>query len=708
MAVVARPPFFAKPRPLGLAAHASIYVVGLSLCMAVVCVATMIAGFNAVTTQDSRRLGMNSIAQASNLIARRLAQGDGPALSRAASSMASPHDIAEVAIYDADCRLLARGGLAAAAARDGAVRAVCDGAPAAHAVAGDIVWSIARIEHEGRRVGAMSVAVSRARVAAGAFERIQPLFLFFVAFMALAIPLTVLVVRRRAQPLAQLTAFAERVTQDGLGGQVDIKTGDEFERLADAFNQMMTRLDASMKRVQRLAFVDSATNLPNGEHFTRALTTLLTRPRAPESCAAVLIVDLDRLRRLLETLGEAAAQDLVTHVAERMRQSLRAVDRVVRMGAAKDSPALLACLRPHEFAVLADAFAGEEDVARFAQLLAASINQPFDWRDLKLTLDCCVGAAIAHRDGHDADALTRHARLAVSAARTHNKGARVFTSAMDREAKTRLALEQEMRAALERGEFNAFFQPKINMATGRIEGAEALARWVRPDRTIVGPAQFIPAAEESGLIGQVADLVMREACWKAAAWAREGLPIQVAVNVSPLQFKDERFPEHVIRILENAGLPAFCLELEITEGIAVEDPERALRMIEPLRQRGVRFAIDDFGCGHSSLAALTRLPFDVLKIDRQFIAGLEKDRHAAAIIETILAMAATLDMQVVAEGIEREQDAEFLRRRGCRYAQGYLYGAAEPAAQFAERLRAQRTSVLAREEGAPARQRLSA
>jgi EAL domain-containing protein (putative c-di-GMP-specific phosphodiesterase class I) len=161
-----------------------------------------------------------------------------------------------------------------------------------------------------------------------------------------------------------------------------------------------------------------------------------------------------------------------------------------------------------------------------------------------------------------------------------------------------------------------------------------------------------------------------------------------------MQFRDERFPDHVLRILDEAGLPAFCLELEITESIAVEDPERVLQMIEPLRQRGVRLAIDDFGCGHSSLATLTRLPFDVLKIDKEFVVGLEKDRAAPAIIETILAMAATLDMQVVAEGIEREKDAEFLRRRGCRHGQGYLYGAAMPGAEFAEKLRAQRPSVL--------------
>jgi EAL domain-containing protein (putative c-di-GMP-specific phosphodiesterase class I) len=355
---------------------------------------------------------------------------------------------------------------------------------------------------------------------------------------------------------------------------------------------------------------------------------------------------------------------------------------------------MIARLRSHEFALIAPSFADEEDAMRFAQMVTGAVNQPFDWRELKLSLDCAAGAVIAPRDGRDPDTLTRNARLALASARGHGNMVRFFTSSMDREAVSRFTLEKDMRVALERGEFRAFFQPKIELATGRIVGAEALARWVRPDKTIVSPGLFVPAAEESGLIAQVGDAIMREACWNAAAWAREGLPIQVAVNVSPLQFRDERFPQHVIRILEEAAMPAFCLELEVTESVVMENPEQAMRMIEPLRARGVRFAIDDFGCGHSSLASLTRLPFDVLKIDQQFVLGLQKDRHAPAIVETILAMAATLDMHVVAEGIEREKDAEFLRRRGCGYGQGFLYGAAEPAGEFGERLRRERRPAL--------------
>ncbi|MGE3248737.1 MAG: putative bifunctional diguanylate cyclase/phosphodiesterase [Hyphomonadaceae bacterium] len=694
-------PFGWKPRPLGLAGRASLYVALLVLSMAVVCVGTVVTAFRVDTAQHARRLAFDMAGLSGSLVAQRIATHDFAALERAVARMASPRHVTHASVHDLQGRTIAQAGAPATPMQARAVRDSLAQQMQGSVVTNDTVWTATPVRINDRVVGAVSVGVSRGELEAQNFPALAPFFLFFIAFVLVAAPLTVMVVRKRAQPLGELTAFAERISEKGLsGGQIDIRTGDEFEKLASAFNQMVARLEASMRRIQKLAYLDAATQLANQERFSRALKEYLARPEGAHGIGAVIVLDLDRLRRLLETLGESAAQDLLTRVAERLRVAVRNVDRMVRVQGAGDNPSLLARLRAHEFAVLAPSFAHEDEVARFAQMLASSINQPFDWRDLKLTLDCSVGAALAPRDGRDGDTLTRNARLALAAACTQNTPVKFFTKAMDREATSRLTLEQEMRAALERGEFRAFFQPKINLATGRVEGAEALARWVRPDNTIVSPAQFIPAAEETGLIGQLADAVMREACWKAAGWAREGFPVQVAVNVSPLQFRDERFPEHVIRILEHAGLPAFCLELEITESVAMENPEQALRMIEPLRQRGVRFAIDDFGCGHSSLAALTQLPFDVLKIDRQFVAGLEKDRHAPAIIETILAMAATLDMQVVAEGIEREPDAEFLRRRGCRYGQGFLYGAAEPAATFGERLRAERQPALMRDEDA--------
>jgi EAL domain-containing protein (putative c-di-GMP-specific phosphodiesterase class I) len=309
--------------------------------------------------------------------------------------------------------------------------------------------------------------------------------------------------------------------------------------------------------------------------------------------------------------------------------------------------------------------------------------------------------AMAPRDGRDADSVIRHARMALGAAQTAPARLKVFTPSLDREAVARITLEREMRGALERNEFRAYFQPKINLATGRIEACEALARWIRPDRTIISPGRFIPVAEESGLIGALSDAIMREACWKAAAWARAGRPAKVAVNVSALQFRADKFADQVLRIVHHAGLAPSQLELEITESVVMEDPDRALHVIRPLKDAGVRLAIDDFGCGHSSLAALSKLPFDVIKIDQQFIRALERgDPQSAAIVEMILALARTLNMEVVAEGVERREDVEFVAARGCHWVQGFLFGAAVSAPEFGEMLRRQAGEEIEAEDAA--------
>jgi EAL domain-containing protein (putative c-di-GMP-specific phosphodiesterase class I) len=380
---------------------------------------------------------------------------------------------------------------------------------------------------------------------------------------------------------------------------------------------------------------------------------------------------------------------------------VRTVDRVVRITARRERSAIPARLARSEFGVFLPDIAGPADAARFAQHLNAALDQPFDWRGHKLTVGACCGVAIAPRDGRDADTTIRHARMAMAAAPSAPARVKVYTQSLDREAVARLTLEREMRGALERNEFRAYFQPKISLGNGKIEACEALARWIRPDRTIISPGRFIPVAEESGLIGVLSDAIMREACWKAASWARAGYPIKVAVNVSALQFRSERFAENVLRVVSHAGLAPSNLELEITESVMMADPDRALRIVKPLRDAGVRLAIDDFGCGHSSLAALSKLPFDVIKIDQQFIRALERgDPRSAGIVEAILAFARSMNMEVVAEGVERREDMEFVAARGCHWIQGFLFGAAVSAPEFAELLRRQAGEEIGAEDAA--------
>jgi predicted signal transduction protein with EAL and GGDEF domain len=300
------------------------------------------------------------------------------------------------------------------------------------------------------------------------------------------------------------------------------RTGDEFETLANAFNNMTGRLDASMRQIQEIAFVDPVTRLPNQDRFIREVDYFILQnqtgqsdgggrgdgahaPAAPDANAG------SRCRARvscawLRTVSSRRCARLIASCACARRASVRPPAR----------------LSVSEFGVLAPDLASPPDAARFAQHLNAALDQPFEWRGHKLTLGACCGVALAPRDGRDADAAIRHARMAMAAAHTAPARVKVYTQSLDREAVARLTLEREMRGALERNEFRAYFQPKINLKTGRIEACEALARWIRPDRTIISPGRFIPVAEESGLIGALSDAIMREACWKAAAWARAG------------------------------------------------------------------------------------------------------------------------------------------------------------------------------------------
>jgi len=539
----------------------------------------------------------------------------------------------------------------------------------------DVLAATAPGEH-----GRVYMAATRQSLLKGYTGSAHILAAFLFGLGAFAALIAFFMGRSIAAPLRRLSAMADALGEQKPGEPIEVKTGDELEALAGAFNRMSERVHGAMRKLQRMAYSDVATGLPNHERFTRDVTDVLQTRK--HEIGALFVVRLDRLERIIDAIGQDAGDELLTRIVSRLAQSVKAIDRMVRTEVCADRPSQLARLRGGDFGVLAPKLRGAEDAARYAQLLASALNQPFDWRDNKLVLGAVIGAALLPQDGPDADSAIRHAMLAMAAAKADTGRMKFFTKALDREANAQLAFEREMRAALDRNEFKAFFQPKIDLMSGRVVGAEALARWIKPDRTMVSPGRFIPAAEENGLIGAISEIILRDACWKAAAWAREGFPLSVAINISPLQFADERFTDKVLRAMAEAGVSPNRVELEITESVALENPDRALRLLEPLRAEGVKISLDDFGCGHSSLASLTRLPFDIIKIDQQFVRALAKDRHAPAIIEMILAMAAALDYTVVAEGIETEPEAEFLRRRGCQIGQGFLYGAAMPAPEF--------------------------
>jgi EAL domain-containing protein (putative c-di-GMP-specific phosphodiesterase class I) len=303
-----------------------------------------------------------------------------------------------------------------------------------------------------------------------------------------------------------------------------------------------------------------------------------------------------------------------------------------------------------------------------------AVRRPFEISGHQVFLGLSVGAAVFPRDGSDPETLLRHADLAMAAAKKAGGNAcEFFESAMNQSAFERLVLENELREAVREDQLVVFYQPKIGMTDGSLAGVEALVRWQHPTAGLLSPGAFIEAAEECGLIGEIGDWVLRRACQEASDLMAKGHTVPVAVNVSAMQFESETFSDTVLEALQDSGLPPEMLELELTESTAMRDPERVIQQIEPLREMGVTFAIDDFGTGHSSLSYLTRMPFDVFKIDQTFVREMSNDDHARVVVETILALAKSLKLKTVAEGVETAEQYAQLRSLGATLAQGYLF-----------------------------------
>lgn len=501
-----------------------------------------------------------------------------------------------------------------------------------------------------------------------------------IGFTTLALVLVAArAIRGALQPLETLAENTER-----LSGEAPSTDSDEISRLACAIAMIAARLESAARQA-RAALVDQATRIPNQDWLLHEVNTFIAEAR-PDDSGAVIVIELERLPRLTQTLAPDLARELLRAVAAQALKSVRVLDHNLRSGA---QPAVVARISDSEFGIFAAGLSARA-AGHYAAHLSALLRKPIELRDSTFSLEARSGAVIAPRDGLHAEICIRHARLALASARAAQASARVFSPAMDREVAQRMTLEREMRHGLENKEFRAFFQPKISFTSGKIEGCEALARWIRPDRTMISPARFIPLAEECGLIGALSDAILSEACWSAASWAHAGFVMKVAVNISALQFRDDSFAARVLDIVSESGLSPHQLELEITESVLMEEPERALRAIRPLREAGIRFAIDDFGCGHSSLAALSQLPFDVIKIDQQFVRSIGRgDTQATAIAEMIIALGQALKLEIVAEGVERLEQAEFMAGKGCHLAQGFLYGAASPEQEFVDLLRRQ-------------------
>jgi len=534
---------------------------------------------------------------------------------------------------------------------------------------------------ERRLVGVVYAKRQLVELVASRNAAIQRQTLIALFALGIFLPLAALIVGRALKPVQTLTDAARLASSKNLDMRIDVKTGDELEVLANAFNRMFARLDGNLKRIHRLAYVDLVTELPNRERFRKETERVARKALEEGTSGAVLFLDLDRFKRVNDSLGIGEGDRLLEMVGRRLSEVVRGCD----MAMGFDEHSMVARLGGDEFTVLLPQIEDSADAARVANKLVDAIRMPFEISGHHVFLGVSIGVAVFPQDGADPETLMRHADLAMAhAKRAGGSAAQFFEPTMNQSAFERLVLENELRDAVQQDQLVVFYQPKVLMKDGTCAGAEALVRWQHPTAGLLSPGAFIEAAEECGLIGEIGDWVLRAACREAASWRKQGLEIPVAVNVSAMQFEREGFAQSVLDALEAANLPPHLLELELTESIAMENPERVIEQVQPLRDRGVNFAIDDFGTGHSSLAYLTRMPFDVFKIDQSFVRDMATDPHARIVVETILAMAKSLKLETVAEGVETAEQMNMLRAQGATLAQGFLFGRPMPSTDLVE------------------------
>src|SRR5437660_775295 len=439
------------------------------------------------------------------------------------------------------------------------------------------------------------------------------------------------------------------------------------EPLADggwlATHEDITERRRAEERITHLAHYDALTELPNRTLFHERLKRELFHV-APDRQLAVLYIDIDEFKSVNDSLGHMIGDELLKSVASSIAACARKTDFVARLGG-------------DEFAIVQTGIEDTDDVMTLVSRIFEAIRSPYQCLGHQVTTDASIGIALAPRDGSDIDQILKNADLAMYAAKAAGRRTyRFFETDMEAEVRARRSLEIDLRQALVAGGFEVYYQPCLDLQTNAITGCEALVRWRHPQRGMISPAEFIPLAEDTGLINQLGEWVLTTACREAASWPGN---IRLAVNVSPVQFRSGTLALKVIAALAASGLSASRLELEITEAVLIRDDDAALAILHQLRAIGIHIALDDFGTGYSSLSYLKRFPFDKIKIDRCFITDIAEPDGSAGIVRAVVNIAAERDMTTTAEGVETEEQQRILRELGCSELQGYLLSAPKPA-----------------------------
>ena len=470
-----------------------------------------------------------------------------------------------------------------------------------------------------------------------------------------------------------------------LAGEKDAFTTDLVELLAKIAENISFALNnfdrADQKtradeRIEYLASHDSLTKLPNRETFNQLLHFAIQAARRHQRQFAVLFIDLDRFKIINDSLGHEAGDLLLAETAARLRGNLRKTDVVARLGG-------------DEFVVILENATERHDIEAIAHTLLSALSQPLQLGGHECHTTASIGIAMFPDDGTDVHTLTKNADMAMYLAKEDGKNDfRFYARDIKMQSIERLKLETCLRHALERDQFELHYQPKVDLMTGQITGVEALLRWTHPELGVLPPAQFVPLAEETGLIVPIGRWVLKEACAQNMAWRRRRLlPISMAVNLSPRQFVDENLLHDIDEALAASGMAPGLLQLEVTESMVMRNAPRAVRVLDAIQSRGIRLAIDDFGTGYSSMSLMKQFPIDTIKIDRSFVCDLPENSEDRAIVQAIISMGKALAMTVVAEGVETAEQQAFLRDHACDEMQGFLFSKPLPASQLADLLR---------------------
>ncbi len=480
----------------------------------------------------------------------------------------------------------------------------------------------------------------------------------------------------RQQCIVEPDSHAALVSRDGHLVAIEDSASPIKNRAGQIIGAVLVFHDVSEKRnllkeMTYRAYHDPLTNLPNRVLFNDRLSAALAQCRRSKHKLAILFIDLDQFKLVNDMMGHVVGDRLLKKVATRIAKCLRESDTVARLGG-------------DEFTVLLHHMQNESDAAKVAQKLLKAMEQPWQVRGQEFHVTASIGISLFPNDGEDAATLLKNADIAMYRAKEQGRNNyQMFTAALNAKIVERLTMENHLRRALKNEEFETYYQPLVNTDGRKIVGVETLLRWHHPEQGLVAPGQFIPFAEETGLIIPIGEWVLRQACIQNVKWQKAGYPpIRVTVNLSACQFQQRDLVENIAKILQETGLDAEWLELEITESALIGDVDFAMSTLKALRDMGVSISIDDFGTGYSSLNYLRKFPIQTLKIDRSFVRDITVNPEDAAIVSTVIVLARNLQIKVVAEGIETEEQLEFLRQRQCTEMQGYLFSRPVPCQEI--------------------------